>query len=430
MRVSTFQFYQSNTNNILDKQSRVNDQIIHLSEGKRVIVGSDDSVATNSILNYKQEIRVTDQYQRNGDFAESRLRAEETALGSAETVLLRIKELTLQGNNGALGAEERDAIAQELEARLEELLSLSNTKDEGGNYVFAGFQTSIKPFEQQPDSSVIYNGDQGQRETNLGPSVTITTNDSGQDVFVEIPNSVGHFRPEYGPNTTGLYGPINAGKAFVDSATIVDPSQYDTAAFPPPYTISFQEDPVTLEMGYYVTDSSGAYIEPAQPAPIPPALAVTNPYVPGEKISIVNDSVEFILTGDPVDGDVIELGEQDSKDVFETVNEVIDWLRSPRGTDEQRNQLQVDIGHLIEDLDSSFNHITAIHASVGSRLQVVDSQNSINQDYVLTIETARIQLEDLDIAEATTEFKRQEIALQAAQASFAQLQNLTLFQYI
>ena len=422
MRISTFQFYQLNTNNILDKQSKVNDTIIHLSEGKRVITAGDDSVAANSILNFKQEVRVTEQYQRNITFASSRLENEETALVTAENLMDRIKELALTGNTGALGAEAREAIAQELENRLEELMSVANTRDEAGNYIFAGFQTNRPPFAEQPDGSVIYYGDEGVRQTTVGANVNVATNDAGVDVFMDIPNSTGDFRASYGGINTAGTTVENTGRTFVESATITDPANYDPTAatgMPPDYKVEFVDLDADGQVEYQIFDSTGTQVEPA---------AGSTPFATGQTIGF--NGLEIVMTGEPDAGDLITLTPQESKDVFTSVREAIDWMRQGRATDDEKDRLQVAMGHIIADLDQATNHITSTRANIGSRMQVVDSQNSINQDYLVTIETARINLEELDIAEASTDYSRQTIALQAAQQAFSKVQSLTLFNLI
>lgn len=416
MRVSTFQFYQQNTTNILDKQSKVNDTIIHLSEGKRVITASDDSVAANSILNFKQEVRITDQYQRNIDFAEARLQTEETALASIEDLMLRIKDLALQGNNGSLGNDAKEAIAQEIENRLEELLSIANTRDESGSYIFSGYQTERQPFTRQPDDSVLYVGDLGVRETTIGSSVSVITNDPGQSVFIDIDNSVGDLRPTYATTNTGT--------GFVDSANIVDPANYDPSLeLPSGYRIDFVDLDGDEVVEYQLFDGAGNQVVPALPGP-----PDSNLYEPGSAINY--NGIEFVITGDPEIGDSITLNESRTKDIFSTVQDAIDWMRSSFDDDQEKAMRQVEMGHIIADMNQAMLHITSTRSNVGSRLQVIDSQNAINEDYKITVQTAQSNLEDLDMAEASTEYSRQTLALQAAQQAFAQVQNLTLFSFI
>lgn len=96
MRIASFQFIQRNLNNISGRTSEANQQLGQMSSGKRVEHASDDPVAANGILNYKQELRKLDQYQNNINLAENRLRREEWALSSAETLTQQVKEIMLE----------------------------------------------------------------------------------------------------------------------------------------------------------------------------------------------------------------------------------------------------------------------------------------------------------------------------------------------
>jgi flagellar hook-associated protein 3 FlgL len=441
MRLSTFSFYKTNTLNITRQQSNVNESIIHLSSGKRVITAGDDAVATHSILNFRQEVVVTEQYQRNVDFANSRIGAEESSLSSTEDVLFRVKDLMLQGNSGALDATSRGAIADELEERFDQLLALANTRDEGGNFVFAGYQTDIKPFLKTPDGTVVYRGDNGQRENTVGPGVSVPTSDSGQKIFQEIPNALGDFKVDYRNDPADPELITNTGGVVVERAAIADRSVYDPITFPPPYTANFiDSDPLdevtdpeievldSLGNQLDVFDSSGNQVSPP---PLPPALPT--PFVSGETYTF--NGVELAIEGIPNVGDSLVLNEQSEVDLFDVLRQAIDWMRAPDVDDTNslevyRGQRGIDIGHLIDDIDQAQIHISAIRGEIGSRLNTVETFENVNEEYILTVKTANSELEDLDYAEAITEFERQKVALQAAQSSFTQVQDLTLFNYI
>ena len=421
MRVATNQFYQTSISNILQNQSDVNDTQSHMASGYAVESAGDDSVAANSIYNFEQELRVIEQYKSNVTYANARLKAEESTMYSLEDILNRIKELTLSANNGAMGADEREAVAQELEEKLEEMMSLANTKDEAGNYIFGGYKTEDMPFTIQNDGTVSYWGDEGERELTLGAGVIIKTNDSGSDVFMQIQNSVGGYRPSYeGTNTAG--NPVtNTGTAYVETAKIIDPANYDSIGVPQPYKVEFVDLDGDSVMEYQVFDANGNQQMPA-------TAGTSAVYEPNEPI--IFNGVEIQISGKPAVGDVITLEEQETQSVFVAVKNAIDWMRQDRTTDEQKNLLSVEMGHIISDLDESIKHVSAVHANVGSRLQIAQSQSSINTEYKLTIDTALVNLRDLDYAKASIDLSQQMVALEASQQAFVKVQSLTLFNLI
>ena len=73
------------------------------------------------------------------------------------------------------------------------------------------------------------------------------------------------------------------------------------------------------------------------------------------------------------------------------------------------------------------NHLTTKRADAGVRLQLIDSQENSHFDREISLSKAKSNIEDLDIAKAVSDFEQSKIALQAAQQSFVQIKNLSLF---
>jgi flagellar hook-associated protein 3 FlgL len=71
-----------------------------------------------------------------------------------------------------------------------------------------------------------------------------------------------------------------------------------------------------------------------------------------------------------------------------------------------------------------------VRASVGTRLNVLDRQETINSDSILNTKSVLSNTEDLDYAEAITRLTQQTASVQAAQQTFAQVKKLSLFNYL
>lgn len=416
MRISTNQFYLRNTTNIIDRQSDVNQSILNLSSGKRVETAGDDVVATNSILNIRQEQALISQYQTNITFAESRLNVEESSISTAEDVMFRVKDLIIQGNSIGNDDTARQAIADELTQRFDELVSLANSRDESGSYVFGGFETETPPFEVQSDSSVNYIGDRGERVTNIGPGVQVKTSDSGESVFMKIENNLGDFSPEYNLNS----GIDNIDRARVTQSEISDRSSYIPVGSPDDYTINFATM-ASGEIGVSVFDSSNTQVFPTLPA-------TEEAYVAGQEISF--NGISTTITDTPQDGDSITLTPETDVNVFSVIQDAITWLEEPNGVGVDEAQRQLDIGHILADIDQIQIELGSVRANIGSRLQLADSQSERHLDYNITIETSRSALEDLDLVSAISIFEQQKLSLQASQTAFSQVQDLSLLNFI
>jgi flagellar hook-associated protein 3 FlgL len=61
---------------------------------------------------------------------------------------------------------------------------------------------------------------------------------------------------------------------------------------------------------------------------------------------------------------------------------------------------------------------------------VVEQQGIMLDDTKITLKKALSNVEDLDMAAAITQMQKQMVSLEAAQASFAKISQLTLFKYI
>lgn len=185
MRISTSQIFQQSVDAMLDKQRELSKTELQVASGKRILNPSDDPSASVRILDMQEAQQRLLQYQRNADAATARLDQEEAALDSMESLLQRVRELTVQGNNDPTGAEGRAAIAAEVRQLMDSFLQLANTQDANGEYVFAGFQSQTRPFSQDGVGNFSYNGDDGQRMLKIGDSREVAIGDPGS-IFMDL----------------------------------------------------------------------------------------------------------------------------------------------------------------------------------------------------------------------------------------------------
>lgn len=408
MRVSTAQFYYQNGLHMSNKQSVVNEQSAYISSGKRVLTAKDDAVAFGALTGYKEELASIERYKRNVTQAESRNGLQDTLLSSSTDVLNQLRDLMLQANNGARSNEDLTSISQQLKHGLEEMLDIANTKDETGTYIFAGYNVETKPFSLQPDNTVIYNGDSGVRELQIGKNITVPINQAGDKVFEAVDNAIGDFSAIYNAS------PANTSGVSLQSAQIVDRGLYNSATnTPDDYHFSFTA-PDTLT----VTDSA---------TPTANVVTTVAPYVAGQTIAF--DGIEVQLNGNPLPGESFSISPEPQISIFDTIKSSIDWLDAGNTTigTEQR---QVDFDTILGQFNKVLDHITFKRAEAGINLQQIERQKNVHLDTELYLHQGRARIEDLDFAEAISGFEQSKIALQAAQQTFSQIQGLNLFNYI
>ncbi|MDO7085077.1 flagellar hook-associated protein FlgL [Pseudocolwellia sp. AS88] len=402
MRVSTAQFYFQNGLQMSQKQTTVNDQSAYISSGLSVLTAKDDAVSYGALAGYKEELASIERYQSNITQAESRNGLQDTLLGSSTDLLNELRDLMLQANNGTRSDEDLTSIAQQLQQGLDEMLDIANTQDETGTYIYAGYDVESKPFSMEPDNTVNYGGDNGVRELQIAKNIFIPINQSGEEVFQNVANATGDFSANYTVNESGV---------SLASATITNRDTYNsTANNPQDYTFTFS-DPDLLT----VTDSGGNDVYPA------------TPYVAGQTITF--EGIEVELNGNPLPGDTFTITPESQLSVFDTIKDSINWLNSGSSV-ASTEQGQVDFNTILNQFNNVLNHITYQQADAGINLQQIDRQKNIHLDTELYLEQGRSQIEDLDYAQAISGFEQSQLALQAAQQTFTQIQSMSLFNYI
>lgn len=400
MRLSSVQIFQQGISGILEQQAKLQQTEQQLATGRRIQTPSDDPAAAAQILDITEDLGLMDQYQRNANLAEGQLAQEETVLADVGNLLQRVRELVVQANNATQSPETRQSIAVEVEARLDELLSLANSRNADGEYIFAGFQASAQPFSRQ-GGVYSYSGDDGQRMLQVGRSTQVAVQDSGYDVFVAVPAGNGVFTVDAGAG--------NAGTAVAGSTSVVG------AFVPDTYTLSFSQltpaDPVT----YQVTDGSAAVI-------------ASGNYSAGDTIEFGGASVRF--DGAPADGDSFTINPAPRQDMFTTLQNIVGVLENSGSAPEQVAALNNALGQSLEELDQAIGQVLDIRADVGVRMSQVETQLDINDSFKLQLQETLSGIQDLDYAEAISELNLQLTALQAAQQAYVKVQGLSLFNYL
>lgn len=192
-----------------------------LATGKQVVRPSDEPnrVATIARLNSLQARH--DNYMSNMGLIKARFGTEEGAVSNSVQVMYRVKELVVQASNDTISAADRLAIATELKGLREQLLSLANSKDTNGNYLFAGSRVAKPPFEapsSNPLEAPVYQGDQTRKEVMIGDQRSLPINRPGSEVFVRVVRTDGNGQSQ----GVGFFQAIDDLIAGVQTSTLAD----------------------------------------------------------------------------------------------------------------------------------------------------------------------------------------------------------------
>lgn len=157
-----------------------------VSTQKQVLTPSDAPDQAAVITRLKSLIGKQESYSKTLDSVQARLNNEATSLSSASDILIRIKELAIQVNNGTNGDIGRTVIATEMKGLRDQLLSLGNSTDATGNYVFSGTKVRTVAFQENAAGTVTYGGDQTEISVAVGEHRTVAINRPGTQAFVSV----------------------------------------------------------------------------------------------------------------------------------------------------------------------------------------------------------------------------------------------------
>lgn len=140
MRISSSQFFQLNVGQMNDQQAQLAQLYQQLSSGVSLSTPADNPLGAAQAVQLSMTSATMSQYSSNQNIALSSLQQEDQTLTSVNDVLNSIQTIVVRAGDGSLSDGDRSALATQLQGYRDQLLTLANTTDGAGNYLFAGFQ--------------------------------------------------------------------------------------------------------------------------------------------------------------------------------------------------------------------------------------------------------------------------------------------------
>ena len=306
MKISTTLFFSNATSQISNVQSELAKTQEQLSTGQQIVKPSDSPDKAALVTRLQSELARQASYQDTLKSVNTRLQSQETALKSTSDVLTRMKELAVQAANDTLSVADRDTISQELSSLRDQALSLANTQDANGNYLFSGSRVGQPAFSADATGHIVYQGDQSRMKVAVGDSRRMNLNMPGTDAYTKVVRD------------DGKGGKVGVG-------------------------------------------------------------------------------------------------------FFQAIDDLSAAVKSSDHTNIQRG---------ISELDTMQQGVSTATAQVGDDMNVIDMQNSVLDEVVLRLKTTQSDVQDLDYTSAVTKMSKDQLALEAAQSSFAKISQLNLFKYM
>lgn len=184
-RVTSGMMARTASANLQSNLQRMHDLTERASTQSRILRPSDDPVGTGDSLRLRSEHRASEQHARNTTDGLGWLTVADSAVQTSVDLLLRARDLALQGATGTASPQAREALAEEIDGVREALLTEANASY-NGRTVFAGTSDGGIAFDQDgvsqgiPGSSVL---------RLVGPGEQIRVDVDGAAVFGSGPGS-------------------------------------------------------------------------------------------------------------------------------------------------------------------------------------------------------------------------------------------------
>ncbi len=129
-----------------------------MSTGEKLQKGSDDSELYARQLYVDDKIRMYEGLQTQIEKTTAQNNIADSTIGEVKNILEYIKSEMIKANTDTTTQEGLKAIAVNVEGMKQNILDLANTQIEG-EYLFAGSDSSVRPFSEDSSGNVTYNGD-------------------------------------------------------------------------------------------------------------------------------------------------------------------------------------------------------------------------------------------------------------------------------
>jgi flagellar hook-associated protein 3 FlgL len=430
MRVSTVTIYNQSVSSLSQRQVDFVATGQQIAAGKRVIRPSDDPQAAAQALGVGQSKALVEQYESGRIGVRNSLSQEESVLQSTSDAIIRARTLLLQAANGSNSDSDRASIASELKGVLESVLGQANSSDGNGRYLFGGYEDGSPPFVKDASGAVVFVGESYARAQRVDAAREMTMADSGATIFLES-HSRGYVA-EAGVSMAGV-PPVrttvpNSGSVAFTGLDVIDTND---PGYGSTFSVSFADDGAGgINYTVSVFDAATGTSTPLPTATDVPYPLPAAPGKPGALLSFGGLSLK--LEGVPQDGDTVLVGQGNemNTNLFETFSKAIAALETPADDASSKAQLSNTLSTVLREFDNSLDNILIVGASVGARLNELDTLDLVADARTLSYSETLSGLVDLDYVKAVSEYSLRQVGLEAAQKAFTDISGMSLFRLL
>lgn len=409
-RIGSANTYDNALHNLQTRQSALSNLQENLTSGKKVVRASDDPAGAAQAERALTRITRIQTDQRALEAQRNTIASAESTLGDVSNALQSFRELVASAGNGTQTAQDRKTIAAQLTGLRDQVLALSNKKDTNGLPLFGALGSALAPFvgPQALPSDYTFNGLPGQTASS---DVAIPFTLDGDSAFMNQPARDGVYNVSV--TAAAPAHTLQTSSVMVTNAAAVTGASYAIAIT----GVDTTTVPGTTTVSYNVTATPPGTTT-AQTAPGYPTGQNANIAVAGMA------GLSLSIKGAPAVGDTLNVNSSPS--IFSVLDNAIRDIAN--ATDS--NAASQAVNQALNNIDIGMSRVSAVRGLAGDLLNRADRITDTQGKRSIQLEADRSRAEDMDMVKGISDFQQQQTGYQAALQSYAQVQKLSLFNYI
>lgn len=409
-RVGSANTYDNALSNISGRQSALSGLQENLTSGKRVVRASDDPTGAAQAERALTRLSRIQTDQRALESQRNAITMAEGTLGDATDALQNFRELVVSAGNGIQSPADRKTIAIQLTGLRDQIFSLANRKDTNGQPLFSALGSALAPFvgPQTPPQDYSFNGLPGQTASS---EVAIPFALDGDSAFMHQPARDGVYNVRVGPTPPNPL--LQTDSVAVTNATLVTGASYSLKVTGVDTTTTPGTTVVTYDLTATPPGTTSTQTAPGYPSAQSANIAVTG-----------MAGLSLTIKGTPLVNDTVTI--DPSPSIFSVLDNAI---RDIGGAASNAVASQA-VSQALNNLDIGMGRVSAVRGQAGDLLNRADRITANQDKRSIQLEADRSRAEDLDMVKGISDFQKEQTGYQAALQSYAQIQKLSLFNYI
>lgn len=412
-RLGSANTYDNALRNLSNRQMALSNLQENLTSGKKVVRASDDPTGAAQAERALTRISRIATDQRALEAQRNSIAMAESTLGDVTAALQNFRELVVSAGNGGFTASDRKTIALQLSGLRDQIFGLANRKDTNGQPLFSALGSALAPFvgPQAPPQDYTFDGLPGQP---VSSEVAIPFTLDGDSAFMLKGGRDGAYNVSLGPTPPNPL--LHTDKVSVTDAALVNGSSYTISNL----SIGPGLLPGTSIATYDVTETPAGSVLPLAAVSVSgPEYSSVSPQIP-----ITVPGLRLNLTGTPAAGDTLTM--TPSPSLFSVLDNAIRDIGSATSNAAASQAVNQALGNV----DIGMGRVSAVRGQAGELLNRADRITDNQDKRSVQLEADRSRAEDLDMVKGISDFQNQQTGYQAALQSYAQVQKLSLFNYI